>query len=67
MISIKQIDFLKMLKIGILNGKDRNKKNWVRTSKTKKSKRKKYFITDNDFRMYQNYLRNELKNTKRKV
>jgi hypothetical protein len=60
---IEKEEFLKMFELKILIGNDKKKRSWTITCRNKhNSKRKKYYVTEPDYREYK-----KSKNNKKRV
>lgn len=57
LVQVRKEEFLEMFRLGILHGNDRNKKCWNITSKQKKGKRKKRYVSEYEYKKYQEYLK----------
>lgn len=49
---VNKTDFIKMFELGIIDGKHKGRKNWYICSAGKGGKRKKRYVTEEDYESY---------------
>jgi hypothetical protein len=54
LIQVRKDEFLKMMENEILDGKHKGFKNFSVTSRSKNSKRKKYYVSEPDYKKFKN-------------